>query len=771
VRAEFSDAIQAITDGNPFFIEETLKSLVAEGDIYKASGDNVWSRKALADMRIPRTVEDAVLRRFAQLAPAARRTLQMAAILGKRFGYDLLVTVTGHAEAELLVQVRALIEAQLLVEESAEVLAFRHALTQRTIYEQMLARERRPLHRAIVAALAQRPRHKQNDAELAQHYFGAGLWVEAVHHATQAAQHARGLHALREAVQLYDLALRAAHEQGEPPSHLLRDKAQTLDTLGDWAAAREQYELALAAAQRANDARMTWQCLLDLGFLWTGRDYRQSQTLLVRALDVARTLNDPRALAHSLNRVGNWAVNAEQAERNRAHHTEALEIFEQLNDRAGIAQTHDLLGTEHYIFGDVRKGAAHYAQAIRLFREVGERGGLASALAMAAQRGGSYAVDTVAFGPAHVADCQADGAEAIAVAQQIGARGLESYCHTIFALSMGARGELGTALAAAQASLALAHETGHSTNIASASWAMAAVYLDVLHFAEALPLLESALERLRGGGPAFLLGHASACLARVHIGLSAGNPNARHHLTQATNALRDMLSDDTPMRTIWQRVLWAAQAELALARSNFALALEIATRLREHGSHAQTGAVVARLAYLRGLALAGLGRTAEAETALTQAMAQAEADRLPSQLWRAHLALGRLWHGQGKMAFAQAEYQSAREMVAGIAHTMAATQAVAESFTLRAEALIPKTAQPSASQQAKIAFGGLTAREREVAALIAEGMSNRDIAAQLVLSERTVEKHVENVMNKLGVGSRAQIAVWAAEQNLRGGST
>jgi predicted ATPase len=65
VRAEFSDAIQAITDGNPFFIEETLKSLVAEGDIYKASGDDAWSRKALADMRIPRTVEDAVLRRFA----------------------------------------------------------------------------------------------------------------------------------------------------------------------------------------------------------------------------------------------------------------------------------------------------------------------------------------------------------------------------------------------------------------------------------------------------------------------------------------------------------------------------------------------------------------------------------------------------------------------------------------------------------------------------------------------------------------------------------
>ena len=56
----------------------------------------------------------------------------------------------------------------------------------------------------------------------------------------------------------------------------------------------------------------------------------------------------------------------------------------------------------------------------------------------------------------------------------------------------------------------------------------------------------------------------------------------------------------------------------------------------------------------------------------------------------------------------------------------------------------------------------LTAREREVAALIAEGLSNRDIAARLVISARTAETHVQHIMVKLGLTARAQIAAWTA---------
>jgi DNA-binding NarL/FixJ family response regulator len=62
--------------------------------------------------------------------------------------------------------------------------------------------------------------------------------------------------------------------------------------------------------------------------------------------------------------------------------------------------------------------------------------------------------------------------------------------------------------------------------------------------------------------------------------------------------------------------------------------------------------------------------------------------------------------------------------------------------------------------------GGLTAREQEVAGLIAQGHSNRAMAECLVLSERTVEDHVSGILSKLGFSSRAQIAAWATQQGL-----
>ncbi|MGH2399916.1 MAG: helix-turn-helix domain-containing protein, partial [bacterium] len=56
----------------------------------------------------------------------------------------------------------------------------------------------------------------------------------------------------------------------------------------------------------------------------------------------------------------------------------------------------------------------------------------------------------------------------------------------------------------------------------------------------------------------------------------------------------------------------------------------------------------------------------------------------------------------------------------------------------------------------------LTPREREVAHLIAQGLSNREIGKTLVISERTADAHVQHILNKLGFNSRAQIAAWVA---------
>jgi DNA-binding NarL/FixJ family response regulator len=54
----------------------------------------------------------------------------------------------------------------------------------------------------------------------------------------------------------------------------------------------------------------------------------------------------------------------------------------------------------------------------------------------------------------------------------------------------------------------------------------------------------------------------------------------------------------------------------------------------------------------------------------------------------------------------------------------------------------------------------LTPREREITALVAQGMSNKEIATHLVIAQRTAESHVENILSKLGFASRSQVAAW-----------
>ena len=77
------------------------------------------------------------------------------------------------------------------------------------------------------------------------------------------------------------------------------------------------------------------------------------------------------------------------------------------------------------------------------------------------------------------------------------------------------------------------------------------------------------------------------------------------------------------------------------------------------------------------------------------------------------------------------------------------------SKEIEAERLLPRTPVMS-----------LTPREREVAKLIARGLSNREIASQLKIAERTAEAHVQNVLNKLKVNSRTQLAVWTVQHGL-----
>jgi DNA-binding NarL/FixJ family response regulator len=126
-----------------------------------------------------------------------------------------------------------------------------------------------------------------------------------------------------------------------------------------------------------------------------------------------------------------------------------------------------------------------------------------------------------------------------------------------------------------------------------------------------------------------------------------------------------------------------------------------------------------------------------------------------------HLSLAEVLGRQGRPDEARAEEAAAREIATVLAATIPAGTFRQEY--LHATALIAH-APPDAGPAMPAPAGGLTAREREVAVHVAAGRSNREIAGELFVSQRTVEAHVANILRKLGVTSRAGIAAWTAQQ-------
>lgn len=80
----------------------------------------------------------------------------------------------------------------------------------------------------------------------------------------------------------------------------------------------------------------------------------------------------------------------------------------------------------------------------------------------------------------------------------------------------------------------------------------------------------------------------------------------------------------------------------------------------------------------------------------------------------------------------------------------------------------PGTRQAGGVKARTAAAPALTRREKAIASLVTAGLTNRQIADRLFISSRTVESHVQHILNKLGATSRTSIAVWTVEQRLTG---
>jgi DNA-binding CsgD family transcriptional regulator len=292
--------------------------------------------------------------------------------------------------------------------------------------------------------------------------------------------------------------------------------------------------------------------------------------------------------------------------------------------------------------------------------------------------------------------------------------------------------------------LSIAEAIQHRQWMSAAHLGLGALYLDLLALPEARQHLEQALALAREIGSLYWIHLSNSLLVSTCLAQAA--PASAQAFLDAVFRL------DMPMQSTGQRGSWYARAELALAQGDPNTSLRIVNHLMASTGNIYDEQALPALTKLRGDCFAALGQAAAAETAFRAAGQGARRQGRPPLLWRIHTALGHLYLAEHRPDEAEREFAAARDLVQELAGTLP-DQTLRDTFVHGALALMPP---PIATRHTVGSVSSnLTAREVDVLRLIAEGKSNQEIAADLVLSIRTVERHISTIYEKLGVSGRA----------------
>ncbi len=210
--AEVLNQIIAKTDGVPLYVEELTKTVVESG-LMRLEGDDYVLTGPLPPLAIPASLQDSLMARLDRLG-AAKNVAQLAAVLGRTFGPELLGVVSPLSESDLDDALRSLVQAELLYRRGIApeiTYEFKHALVQDAAYQSLLKSTRHDYHQRIAQALEEQfPQIAQGEPELLAHHALQGEdWDKAVTYFHQAGTKAAGRSAYREAVTCFEQALTA----------------------------------------------------------------------------------------------------------------------------------------------------------------------------------------------------------------------------------------------------------------------------------------------------------------------------------------------------------------------------------------------------------------------------------------------------------------------------------------------------------------------------------------------------------------------------------
>jgi DNA-binding NarL/FixJ family response regulator len=698
--------------GNPFFALEIARAVRRSG-----------AMPGVAEgVTVPDELHELVRDRLLALPAATRDLLATAAALSAPTA-PLLEAATDAGDAAL----RTAIEADLVTLDG-ERLRFTHPLLRSAALRLLLPAERRALHgrlSAVVEDPEERARH------LAMSVDGPDAAVAAA--LDDAARLASRRGAAHAAAELCELALHLTPPGAEHDSHerLLRALRHTWEA-GDAERARALGERAVATAP---EGRPRARALLALARLRTFQaDVRAANAMMRDALDEAGDDPEVRAAAHAELAINMFLLRDSLPEAER-HGELALQLAERLDHPARLVRPLTNLGMVRMCLG--RADALEpVSRALAILDEVPDAD-LQRPDADLLRTGPRWDHACALLWSDRLEEATAEWHLLLEDAAASGEEGSMPYTLAHLALTRCLLGELEEAATLASEGHELSIETGLASE---QSMLMAVRALVLAHQGEeercrGLAREAIALGERRSLKIAVITGRSALALLDLSLGDFAGVKGELEEVERDVTAAGT--GNPGGMRFVPDYVeALAGLGELDRAEAVLG---------RYEGHAVRLDRPAARAAALRcgGLIAAGRGDGERAQRAFAAALEQHERVTMPIDRARTLLA-------QGAMLRRANRKRAARE-------------ALEEALQVFDERGVKLFAAATARELGRISgraasAGELTPSERRVAELVASGRTNREVAAALVLAERTVESHLSHIYRKLGVRSRAELA-------------
>lgn len=748
---EFAERLFDWTHGNPHFLEETLHALVEGGRLFRRDG--TWLGWEVEDLELPGSVRDALLLRLGSLSPAARTLADLAAVSGGRAPARLLGLV-GDLDSEALTGAAEELTRRALADEREEgrevVVELRHPMVRETLYRNLGPSRRRLLHRRLGEGLeALYPGAEAPVDRLAYHFTRGGTAVEdgrAVRYLAEAGRSALARHADGEAVAYLTAAVERYPADLEAPGvpargSLQADLARGLSRLGRYGDASATWTDLLTAAGRSGQSEGAAEALRHLGLLayWRGR-HLEALDLLDQALSALSGLDAPAQEARIQLAAGVALQELGRAEEARGRIGACLELARALDDPMLLGRAHRALALLYTWIGQAEEARRHGWQAV----ELGDRAGDPYV-----RFWGRWALASLAGLTGDTEEMRRLMAQAGQVADELHSPVLKLWTAELEVEYAYAAGDWDGALAQGERAIRLADALSQTTLLPRLLVWTALVYLGRGDLERARSMVDRAwaLAGLEEGGPGVGDVHV---VVPAHIGAAAcllaqGRWDEAVAIGEAGVELADRAG-----YVFWSlHLLLPIVGEALIRRRNLAAAVEVGGRMRRDGERmghrlasAWADACDALVLWVSGDTAGGLELLEGAAAALESIPMRYDAARVRRQI------AGRL-ADLGRREEALAELRRVHE-VFGELGAQPELEKCREMFR-EMEARPPSRAQAEG-------VADLTGREWEIAQLVARRLSNKAIAKELGVAQRTITTHLGNIYRKLGIASRGELA-------------